>query len=101
MIVIHHAFHAAHATHSAHATTHSTHAAAVVVATAAAGFLGLFDDDAVGGEQEDRNLGGILQRGALDLRRGEHASFDHVDVFAGEGIPALVAFGFHHAADND
>src|SRR4051794_10194635 len=95
--------HATHAAHSAHASAHPTHAAAVtvvVLTTAGAGLLGFFDDDAVGGEQEDGDLRGILKGGALNFRRRKDAGLHHVHVFAGEGVPPFVVFGFHDTADD-
>src|SRR5258708_11771262 len=46
--------------------------------------LGLLDDDAVGGKQQDGDFGGVLESGALDLGRRDDAGLDDVDVFAGQ-----------------
>src|SRR3954447_559136 len=93
MTGLHHVVHAAH----------SAHAAVVVMAVAVAALvlLGGLDDDAVGGEQEDGDLGGVLEGDSLDLGRGQNARLDHVDVLAGQRVVALVVLAFHDAADDD
>src|SRR6478672_8942429 len=84
---------------------HSAHAAAaavvVVVVITAFVFLRRFDDYAVGGEQQNGDLGGVLQRDAFDLGGGKDSSLDHVHVFAGQGVVAFVVLAFHDAADYD
>src|SRR4051812_42228756 len=92
---LHHVVHPAHAAHATHA--------AVIVAVAVATFfllLGLFDDDAVGRQQENGDFGGVLEGGALDLGGGDDAGLDDVDVLAGQGVVARVVLGLHHAADD-
>src|ERR1700722_11126418 len=94
---LHHPIHP-HAAHTTHAAAHS---AAVVVAGVVVLGLGLFDDDAIGGEQQNGDFAGVLQGSPLDLGRRENAGLDHVHVFAGEGVETLAVFAFQDSADDD
>src|SRR5439155_3813365 len=96
---LHHVIHP-HPAHPTHAAAHAA-VTVVVVAAAGAGFFRLLDDDAIGREQKDRNFGGVLKGGTLDLGRRDDAGLDDIDVFAAQGVVALVVLGLHHAADDD
>ncbi len=73
----------AHATHSAHATH--------VVATghAGTGLLGLVGNDRLGGEEERRDRGGVLQRRPGHLDRVDDASGDQVDVLTRSSVETV------------
>src|SRR5579862_4469572 len=89
----HHVIHPAHASHAA---------VVVVVITAAGGFLlGGIHDDAIGCQQQNCDFTGVLQGGALDLGRRDDAGLDDVNVFAGQGVPAIAVLALHDPAGND
>ena len=52
-------------------------------------------------QQQDGDFGGVLQRGALDLGRGDDPGLHHVHVLAGQGVEPFVLAAFHDAADDD
>src|SRR5690606_2841624 len=83
------AAHAAHATHAAHVGHRSS---------------GLVFDDfghgGFGGQQQAGDRGSVLQRGAGDLGRVDHALFDQVAVLAGGGVVAVVAFALFNRVDD-
>jgi len=77
---------------------HSPHAAHAAAAAAAHGSLGLGEvgDGALGGEEEGRDRGGVLESGARDLGRVDDAGLDHVHPLHLGGIEAdalLLVFG--------
>jgi len=63
--------HPAHAAHSSHATAAAAHGGRLR--------LGEIGDGALGGEQQGRDGGRVLQGGAGDLGRVDDAGLDHVD----------------------
>ena len=64
-------------------------------------FLGDLGDQRLGGQQQGRYAGRILQRGADDFRRIDNAGGDHIAIFIFVGV---VAVGFTlempHAVDD-
>src|SRR5579871_114701 len=86
------------------ASVHIPHAAAAMAAGARRSFL-LFRnlrDQGFGGEHEAGNRSGILQRGADDLRRVEHAGLDQILVLVGERVVAEVRLlGVEHLAQHN
>src|SRR5690606_922382 len=51
--------------------------------------LGLFGNHCFGGDEQAGDRGSILQRGAHDLGRVDHALLEHVTELVGLGIPAI------------
>src|ERR1051326_4373982 len=72
----HHVIHSTHASHATHAAAHSA-GTVTVAAVLVALFFGLLDDDAIGGQEQNRYLGGVLKSSPLDLRRSNDAGFDN------------------------
>ena len=61
---------------------------------AALGLLLLeFDDGGVGGQEEARDAGGVLEGDAFDLGGNDDAHFDEVAELVGEGVVAEVGVG--------
>src|SRR2546425_1863999 len=58
-------------------------------------------DEAFGGQQQTGDGGGVLQRGAGDLFRVHHASFDQVGILARGNVIAVVAFAAFDFFDDD
>ena len=63
----------------------------VAAASGGGGGLGLVGDDALGGEQEAGDGGGVLQGGAGDLGGIDDARLDEVLVFTGGDVVADLA----------
>ena len=75
-----------------HHSAHSAHSAAHAAFGHSRFFLFRnFRDEAFRGEEESGDGGSVLQSGARDLLRVDDALFEHVDVFAGCRVEALVA----------
>ena len=59
-------------------------------------------DQGFGGQHQGRNRSGILQRGAHDLGRIEHARLDQIFVLTGQSVVAeVIVLGVVDAAQND
>src|SRR3954465_14911687 len=71
--------------HAAHAAVAAGHGRSVL--------LRLVGDDGLGGEEERRDGGGVLQRRAGDLGRVDDAGLDQVHVLAGGGVEAPAGVG--------
>src|SRR3954449_12332461 len=71
--------------HAAHAAVAAGHGRSVL--------LRLVGDDGLGGEEERRNGGGVLQRRTGDLGRVDDAGRDQVHVLAGGGVEAPAGVG--------
>src|SRR6185312_16414085 len=78
-----------HTAHATHAAAHATGATMVVLF-----LLRRFADHGFGGDHEAGDRGGVLQRRTGDLGRIEDAHLNHVAVFAGGGVVAIVALAF-------
>ena len=84
----------AHATHSAHAshTTHSAHATSTTTCGSLI-FFRLAGDDAIGGEQNRCNAGGVLKCETIDLGRSDDTHLHEVAALAqSEHCADLVRF---------
>src|SRR5581483_8601741 len=75
---------------------------AVVVARARRGLLRrLLGDRGLGGDDEARDARGVLERGADDLRRVDHARRDERLERLARGVEAEVALALAHARDRE
>src|SRR5690606_40713381 len=63
--------------------------------------LRLVGDDGLGREEERRDGGGVLQRGARDLDRVVHAGGEEVLVLTGRGVEALAGREVAHLLRHD
>src|SRR5438046_2697161 len=99
MLVARLSHHPTHATHT-HAATHPTHATHAVVVVVVVVVLLLFGDVGharLGGQQQTRHTGPVLQGGAGHLDRIDDALLAEVGVLALVGVVAVVLVG---AAEN-
>src|SRR5258705_4393 len=72
-----------------------------VAAAARLFFLGDFGDEAFGGQEQSGNRSRVLERGAGDLFRVNHAGLHEVFIFASADVVAVVAFAFLDLLDDD
>src|SRR3954449_7689657 len=79
---------------------HAAHAA-VAAGHGRSGLLRLVGDDGLGGEEERRDGGGVLQRRAGDLGRVDDAGLDQVDVLTGRGVQTETDLGVAHLLRHD
>src|SRR4029453_13130394 len=63
--------------------------------------LRLLGDEGLGGEHEARDRRRVLQRGANDLRRVDHAGLDEVLVHERRGVEAERALALFYLRDDD
>ncbi len=73
---------------------HAAHTAAHAARSRSFLLLGELGDHALGGEEQTGDRGGVLQRGARDLRRVDDAGLDEVFKRAGGDVVARVGLAF-------